>query len=156
MSAAHRHDNLVSPGAIGLAGLLVAAVLLLVILARAGFLPASPSAAERRAEARVQPVAERLLAFADVNGNVQVTDARTGAQVALLGQDGSGFIRGVMRSLARERRQHGFDASRPFRLTRYADGQLALADLATGRVVELTGFGSTNRAAFARLLEARP
>ena len=33
-----------------------------------------------------------------------------------------------MRGLARERRMHGFDATRPFRLTLYADGELALTD----------------------------
>jgi putative photosynthetic complex assembly protein len=91
-----------------------------------------------------------------VNGFVRVTDARSGDIVAMFGQEGSGFIRGVMRGMARERRMHKLDASRPFRLTLYADTQLALTDMATGRVVELSGFGATNRAAFARLLENRP
>ena len=156
MSTAHRHDNLVTAGAVRLAGLLVVAVVLLVALARMGLLPESPSAAEMRAAAHVRPVAERLLLFADRDGHVLVTDARSGAQVALLGQEGSGFVRGVMRGLARERRQHGFDGTRPFRLTAYADGELSMLDTATGRRVELTGFGATNRAAFARLLEVRP
>ena len=84
-----------------------------------------------------------------------VTDARTGAKVASFGQEGSGFIRGVMRGLARERRMHGHGAQAPFRLTRYVDDQLSLVDMATGRIIELNGFGHTNVAAFNRLLEAR-
>lgn len=155
MSAAHRHDNMVPPVALGLATLLVLATLLLVVLARAGVLPASRSAADLRAETQVRPVAERLLLFADVDGFVKVTDARSGDTVAMLGQEGSGFIRGVMRGLARERRMHGLGAARPFRLTLYADTQLSLTDTATGRVIELSGFGATNREAFRKLLEAR-
>jgi hypothetical protein len=50
---------------------------------------------------------------------------------------------------------HGFGGDRPFRLTLYADGELVLTDTATGRLVELNGFGNTNRAAFLRLMEAR-
>ena len=42
----------------------------------------------------------------------------------------------------------------PFRLTRYADGRLALDDPSTGAHVELRAFGPTNEAAFARLLPA--
>ena len=65
-------------------------------------------------------------------------------------------IRGLMRGLARERRMHGIGAEPPFRLTRYTDTQLTLTDTATGRVIELSGFGATNTATFAALLEARP
>jgi putative photosynthetic complex assembly protein len=59
----------------------------------------------------------------------------------------------VLRGLARERRQHGIGAEPPFRLTLWANGALSLVDTATGRVIELDGFGQTNRAAFARLLK---
>ena len=43
----------------------------------------------------------------------------------------------------------------PFTLTAWRDGELSLTDTATGRSIELTAFGSTNRAAFAALLETR-
>jgi len=152
MSAAHHHDNMVPPAALGLGGLLVIASLVLVTAVKVDLLPASKSAAQLRAEAGIRPVAERMLRFADVNGFVQVTDAKTGNTVAMLGQEGSGFIRGVMRGLARERRLHHLGASDPFRLTLYADTQLVLTDTATGRIIELTGFGETNRAAFLALL----
>jgi putative photosynthetic complex assembly protein len=64
----------------------------------------------------------------------------------------SGFIRGVMRGLARDRHLRGLDGSIPFRLTLWQNQDLALQDLATGRMIELNGFGDTNRAAFISLL----
>lgn len=156
MSHAHSHANMVPSGAVALATGVVAASVLLVVAVRADWLPASQSPVEKRAAAQLQPVTERLLRFADVGGNVQVTDARTGAVVGSFGQEGSGFIRGVMRGLARERRMYRVGAEPPFRLALYPDTQLVLTDTATGRVIELGGFGATNRAAFAQLLEARP
>ena len=156
MSAAHRHDNLIPAGAIRLAGLLVATSFAFVLAVRLNVLPASPTAAELRQQTHVAQVSERLLLFADQNGFVRVSDARTGQTVAMIGQEGSGFIRGVMRGLARERRMYGFDAARPFRLTLYADSELTLTDTATNRLIELGGFGETNRAAFLKLLAARP
>lgn len=156
MSGSHSHANMVPQGAVRLAAGLVVASLLLVAAVRADWLPASRSASELRTSEGIRPAAERLLRFADVNGAVVVTNAQTGAVVANFGQEGSGFIRGVMRGLARERRMHGHGAEAPFRLTRFVDGQLSLTDMATGRVIELNGFGHTNVAAFAGLLEARP
>ena len=156
MSTAHSHENMVPAAAVRLAVGFVIATLLLVIAVRADWLPQTRSASELRTSAGVRPVAERMLRFADVKGAVQVTDAGTGTIVANFGQEGSGFIRGVMRGLARERRMHGLGAEAPFQLTRFADGQLSLTDLATGRVIELNGFGSTNVGTFAQLLEPRP
>jgi putative photosynthetic complex assembly protein len=155
MSTAHSHDNMVPPAALKLAGLLILASLALVVATRANLLPASATAAELRSQARIAPVSERQLLFADAKGFVRITDAGTGDQIALIGQENSGFIRGVMRGLARERRMHGFDASQPFRLTLYANTELVLTDLATGRIIELSGFGDTNKAAFLNLLERR-
>lgn len=155
MSASHNHENMVPPAAVRLAAGFVLATLLLVIAVRVDLLPQTRSAGEMRVSAGIPPVAERMLRFSDVNGAVVVTDARSGATLASFGQEGSGFVRGVMRGLARERRMHGLGAEAPFRLTRYADGQLSLTDIATARVIELNGFGHTNVAAFARLLEAR-
>ncbi len=156
MSTAHSHDNMIPSGAIKLAVGLVGASLMLVMAVRADWLAPSTTPGQYRAEAQVRPVADRLLSFADVKGDVQVTDVRTGAVIASFGQEGSGFIRGVMRGLARERRMHRIGAAPPFRLTRYSDSQLTLTDTATGRVIELSGFGATNRATFAALLAARP
>lgn len=149
----HHHENMVPPAAIALAGMLIAASFALVVSVRSNLLPAAPTAAELRAAKHVGLVRERLLKFSDTAaGEVLVTDARSGREVARIGQDGSGFIRGVMRGLARERRMHGLDASKPFRLSLWDDTQLTLVDMATGRTIELNGFGHTNRAAFLRLI----
>lgn len=151
--SAHSHDNMAPPGALALAGGLVAMSLLLVAAVRLDLVAPSPSPAQERAEAHVALARERLLSFADrADGAVVVTDARTAATVAVIGREGSGFIRGVMRGLARERRMHGQGAAAPFRLTEWRDGALSLTDTATGRTIELAGFGPTNRAAFAVLL----
>lgn len=149
----HTHDNLVPPAALKAAAAVILLSLALVASVRVGLLPANPPAAELRRAAAVAPAAERLLRFDDQSdGSVRITDARSGARVAVIGREGSGFIRGVLRGLARERRQHGLGAAPPFRLTLWANGALSLVDTATGRVIELDGFGATNRAAFARLL----
>ena len=68
------------------------------------------------------------------------------------GEDG--FLRGTLRGLAQARQRDGLGPERPFSLTRYDDGRLALADEATGRRVPLEAFGPTNAGAFARLLPA--
>jgi putative photosynthetic complex assembly protein len=149
----HSHDNVAPPAAIKGAAALILLSLLLVATARVGLWQPALPAAEQRIEAGLKPVSERMLHFADrEDGYVLVTDAASGAQVAALGREGSGFVRGVMRGLARERRQYGAGAQPPFRLAQWPDGALSLTDTATGRVVELNGFGHTNRAVFAGFL----
>jgi hypothetical protein len=44
-----------------------------------------------------------------------------------------GFLRGALRALVRERRQHGLGDEQPFRLLAHPDGRLTLEDPATGR-----------------------
>lgn len=149
----HSHENMVPTGAIVFAGVLVLSAFTMVASVRSNLLPAAPTASELRNEKHVSAVAERMLNFADTaDGFVLITDAATGAEVARIGQEGSGFIRGVMRGLARERRMHGFDGAKPFRLTLWGDTALTLTDTATGRIIELNGFGHTNRAAFLKLI----
>jgi putative photosynthetic complex assembly protein len=85
---------------------------------------------------------------------VVVRDAGSDALVATIAgeQEGGGFVRGVMRGLARERRMHGIGAEPVFVLTAWSDGGLSLTDTATGRVIELGAFGPDNRKTFARFL----
>ena len=75
-----------------------------------------------------------------------------GHLVELLPPGSNGFVRGVLRGFARERRRNEVGQAPPFRLTRCSDGRLSLADATTGRTVELEAFGPTNLAAFAGLL----
>jgi putative photosynthetic complex assembly protein len=153
MSDDHSHENMVPPAALKAAVTLVAFSLLLVIGVRVGAVSPDPTPAELRVMERIQPSVERKLRFADsADGHVLVIDAVTGRQLASIGREGGGFIRGVMRGLARERRQHKHGAAAPFRLSSWPDGALTLTDDTTGRVIELGSFGPTNRAAFAQFL----
>lgn len=98
-------------------------------------------------------VETRELVFEDRNdGGVGVFDARDRREIAVLPSGTNGFLRAVLRGLARERRSRGFGAEVPFRIARHADGQLTLEDPTTGRQVFLAAFGSTNAEAFARFL----
>ncbi|MDH4392458.1 MAG: photosynthetic complex assembly protein PuhC [Aquabacterium sp.] len=97
-------------------------------------------------------VAERMLRFEDgPNGSVAVIDGITGETVELLRGE-QGFVRGVLRALARERRSRELGSQQPFRLTAHADGRVMLFDPATGSRVDLESFGPTNAAVFARYL----
>jgi len=97
------------------------------------------------------PVLEAVdLVFADrADGAVVVSG---GGTETVLDPGTNGFVRGVLRGLARDRRARGIGADEPFRLMRRADGRLALEDPATGRVLDLSAFGPTNTEAFARLM----
>jgi putative photosynthetic complex assembly protein len=101
------------------------------------------------------PVATRDLRFADrADGAILVYEAGSDALVEVMEPGSEGFVRGVLRALARERRSHGGEPSVPFRLALHADGRLTLEDLSTGRLIDLKAFGSTNADAFGRLLPA--
>lgn len=135
------------------AGLLVALTLALVAAAKLttiGVYRAPPPQAQ----------IIRDLRFEDrPNGSIAVFDASTNEEAAVLAEGANGFIRGVLRSFARERRANedaittatsGF----PFRISLSADQELSIQDLATGRFIELNAFGETNAGAFAQLLTA--
>ena len=134
------------------------AVLALSIIAaaapRLGITEAPRTSMQTRADTGVAVVATRDFNFLDrEDGTVAVRDARTGELVALVRPGmNQGFVRGVLRALARDRRALGLGAKVPFRLTLWRDRTLSLEDRATGRVIELQAFGPVNRDAFARLL----
>lgn len=161
MSMAHSHDNTVPKPALIAAAALVGFSLLMTATVKIGWLDREAVPAVARAQADVTPARQRSLHFADQpDGAVLISDARTGATVFTIpaGSEQGGFIRGVLRGLARERRMHGVGEAPPFTLTMWQDGSLSMVDEGTGRSIELGGFGSDNRAAFAALLEqgARP
>ncbi|MEY3251586.1 MAG: hypothetical protein RL227_559 [Pseudomonadota bacterium] len=99
-------------------------------------------------------LAERVLAFADApDGAVRVSDATTGE---LLGEfrGEQGFLRGVLRGLARDRRAHAVGTTAPYVLSLHADGRLLITDPETGQRIDLASFGRDNAAVFARWLPA--
>ncbi|MBC2668530.1 photosynthetic complex assembly protein PuhC [Novosphingobium piscinae] len=155
MSHAHSHENTVPRPALVMAGALVATTLALTGLVRVGVLNREAVPAVERARDGVTANLVRHLVFADRgDGAVVVRDADSNRTLAVLvGEaDGGGFVRGVMRGMARERKMHGIGGTAPFELTRWNNGTLTLRDPVTGRAIELGSFGETNRAAFARFL----
>lgn len=110
-------------------------------------------------EVRMTPpaaVESRDLQFADgKSGTVLVYDARDNELVDTLAPGSNGFVRVVLRGLARERKLGAIGAEPPFRLTRYVNGQITLTDTATGKQIDLDAFGSSNTEAFARLMNLR-
>lgn len=102
-----------------------------------------------------EPVERIALHFEDrADGAVLVRRADGGEMLEVLEPGAHGFVRSVLRGLARERRARSLGPEEPFLLTRWADGRLSLSDPATGRQVELDAFGPDNTAAFAQLLTA--
>ena len=98
----------------------------------------------------------RDLLFDDANtGAVQIRDAQSGVLIDEIVPGKDGFVRMVMRGLARDRLMAGGSKSAPFTLARWEDGHLTISDPSTGRRVELVGFGTTNENAFAKLLVQR-
>lgn len=102
-----------------------------------------------------KPIEHRELRFVDrTDGAVAVHAANNGELIELMEPGSNGFVRIVMRGLARERQSKGFGQELPFTLTRWADGRLTISDSTTSRMIVLTGFGKDNVNAFANLLLA--
>jgi putative photosynthetic complex assembly protein len=101
-------------------------------------------------------VESRDLQFEDgKNGAVLVFDASNRQLVDTLAPGSNGFIRVVLRGLARERKLGDIGSQPPFRLTRFVNGQITLTDTSTGKQIDLDAFGSSNTGAFARLMNLR-
>lgn len=95
------------------------------------------------------------LRFSDeADGSIRVQNAKTAKVVATIQPGFGGFVRGVMRGLARDRISRHIGEAPPFRLSQARDGRITLEDTATGRVIDLQSFGSGNRDAFVQLLQA--
>lgn len=95
----------------------------------------------------------RDLRFTDgERGAVLVFDAAEQRLVDTIAPGSNGFVRVVLRGLARERKLSDIGAEPPFRLTRFADGRLMLTDPSTQRQVDLAAFGDANARSFARLM----
>lgn len=99
-------------------------------------------------------MAESLdLNFEDrADGAIMVYRAADHSLLRALQPGESGFVRVVMRGLARERQLAGIGAEPPFQLARYINGQYTLTDPSTNKVIDLGAFGADNRRAFAQLM----
>lgn len=136
------------------AGALIFISILTVGGIRLGLLPALETAPQSRERRHVQATTTRDFRFEDrADGALMVTDVAANRLVFIfMPGSNTGFIRGVMRGLMRERRLHEVLRSGPVTVSQWADGALTLEDKSTGRILELGSFGHTNRAAFAQLL----
>ena len=125
---------------------LVFASLLVVGGARMGLVgspqAAAPSAAAlRTADLRFEDRPDGGVIVTATDGPEQVIEPATG-----------GFVRGVVRSLVRDRKARGICKGPAFRLTEWSDGRLTLEDMATRRSLNLNAFGPDNRQAFKDML----
>ena len=96
------------------------------------------------------PVASRrMLRFEYLpDGGILVLDHAGGQRLAVMTGE-QGFLRGVLRSLMRERRRSGLDLRAPLALLARPDGRLTLSDPSTGQRIDLESFGPSNLAVFA-------
>lgn len=137
------------------AGALIAVSILTVGSIRIGLLPAPETAPQSRERRHVAITVARDFRFEDrADGALLVTDVTAGKLVFIFPPgSNTGFIRGVMRGLMRERRLHEVSRTGAVTVTQWADGELTLTDPSTGRIIELGSFGHTNREAFQQLLQ---
>lgn len=99
------------------------------------------------------PVVEQAsLRFLDNDGGGVRVEMENGFVIAQYSVGEGGFLRGVMRGLARERRSRDSGPEAAFELARRSDGKLTLADPVSGRVIELDSFGPANSGLFSGLL----
>lgn len=147
------HAERFPPAFLWAAGGLVILSLAGAALVSSGLLPQVANPATLRAEQAVAPVVVRDLRFLDAEDGSVMVETMTGERLTVVAAfSENGFIRGVMRGMARDRHLNGVGPHEPFRLTLWANDTITLSDPTTGREVELSGFGPTNRAAFAALL----
>jgi putative photosynthetic complex assembly protein len=151
----HHHDQAIPKSALWFIAIVIIFAMMSAAAVRLGYAPVSASPVLLRQAEHLKPLVTRDLSFVDEKGGgLKITDIGSGKIVQEI-KPGvpSGFIRGVVRSMGRERRMRGVGPSAAFRLASWPDGELSLTDTFTGRIIELNSFGPDNRASFARLLK---
>lgn len=87
------------------------------------------------------------------DSTIRVVSPGEGTVLRTLPPGEGGFMRGVLRPLRRERMRLEVPDDAPFRLVRWSDGRLTLADPGADLVLEIAAFGATSVAAFASLVD---
>ena len=131
-------------------GLLIFMALAMVVLSVSSFM--KNGVLERQADASV--LSQKDLYFRDLpDGAIGVIAANNGETIAIVtGQ--AGFVRGILRAMARERRIRQITSDVPFELISHTDGRLTLMDPATHNRIDLESFGKDNAAEFAVFLNS--
>ena len=152
MTDHHHHDQVQVPkGILIAAGLLISITMVAVAAFRI-------SGAEPVAQVPTVDATHKALdlSFKDgAEGTVKVIQLIDGQPDHLLHvvQPGEGgFIRGILRSLARSRRASGISREHPFRLIMQSDGVLLLQDPQTGQRIYLPAFGPSNVESFQTIM----
>lgn len=140
-------ERIPRPLLLSIGGLVLLTLAGVTAMRLAGVEPSAMPPAEALAEART-----RVLLEEDPGGGVTVRDPATGAVVTRLEAGKDGFVRGMLRVLARTRMQHRADPAAPVELVRWPGGHLALLDPETGWRAELIGFGADNLEVFAQVM----
>lgn len=156
MTDEHHSDGIRVP----LSALIGIGALLVTVLAAVFWFRASGNEPVSQVPEPEQVAETRILRFLDgPDGTVSVYSVTENApdeliQVIATGE--GGFIRGVLRSLARARRASEIGPEQPFILIRQADGAMVLEDPATEQRIYLQAFGPAGAEAFKILLAADP
>lgn len=147
----HHHEIRVPKEALIAAGLLI----LLTISAVAVFRIAGLEPAAQIANPDQYLVSYQLRFEDGPNGSVRVYEIDSGGLERFVHEVPSGeggFVRGVLRSLARARNASGISRAHPFVLKQQATGTLLLEDPQTGQRIDLQAFGPTNIDSFRTIL----
>jgi putative photosynthetic complex assembly protein len=94
-----------------------------------------------------------LLFIDGPRGRIDVLDAQTQATLAVYESGEGSFLRGIVRSLVRERRVRDLDPGGALNLALLDNGSLVISDPDTGYWMALEAFGVDNRRLFAEILE---
>ena len=100
------------------------------------------------------PVSSANLFFMDgPKGRIEVLEAQSQSLLAAYESGEASFLRGILRSLVRERRVRDIESGGAFHLALLENGSLVISDPATGYWMALEAFGTDNRRVFAELLQ---
>ena len=105
---------------------------------------------EHQADADI--VAKKTLRFRDLPSGAVGMISADNRQMITQVEGQAGFVRGILRALARDRRIRHISSDDAFELISRADGRLTLIDLATNNRIDLESFGKDNAAEFAAFL----
>jgi putative photosynthetic complex assembly protein len=124
--------------------LAIFAALVALVIGVGGFMKSGGLAPQADADILVK----KALYFRDLpDGSIGVISADNGVMIAQVSGQ-AGFIRGILRAMARERRIRQVTSDDPFELISRTDGRLTLIDLATQNRIDLESFGRDNAAEF--------
>ena len=151
MADQHNHDIKIPTGVLIGFGLLLAG-----IIAAVAFFRYSGQEPLAQVPEPANILEQRQLRFVDGgNGTVEVLQVRPGEAdtlIHLIEPGDGGFIRGVLRSMARARRASGISEEAPFVVIQLANGTVLLEDPATQQRIDLQAFGPASIEAFQVLL----